>query len=62
MIEIVRHTQRNVKRWQTGDVALRWTAASMSEAERQFRRIIGLGLPPFRLTADGCCSAFGGVR
>ena len=33
--------QRNVKRWQRGDMALRWTAAGMLEAERQFRRIIG---------------------
>ena len=41
MIEIVRNTQRNVKRWQSGDMALRWTAAGMSEAERQFRKIIG---------------------
>ena len=41
MIEIVRTTQRNVKRWQSGDMALRWTAAGMSEAERQFRKIIG---------------------
>jgi transposase-like protein len=41
MIEIVRKTQRNVKRWQSGDMALRWTAAGMGEAERQFRRIIG---------------------
>ena len=41
MIEIVRRTQRNVKRWQTGDMALRWTAAGMSEAQRQFRKIIG---------------------
>ena len=32
---------RNVKRWQSGDMALRWTAAGMLEAERQFRRIIG---------------------
>ena len=41
MIEIVRHTSRNVKRWQSGDMCLRWTAAGMLEAERQFRRIIG---------------------
>jgi Transposase and inactivated derivatives len=41
MIEIVRKTQRNVKRWQSGDMALRWTAAGMSQAQRQFRRIIG---------------------
>jgi transposase-like protein len=41
MIEIVRHTQRNVKRWSSGEMALRWTAAGMLEAERQFRKIIG---------------------
>jgi putative transposase len=41
MIEIVRHTQRNVKRWQDGDMRKRWTAAGMLAAEQQFRRIIG---------------------
>jgi transposase-like protein len=41
MIEIVRRTQRNVKRWSSGEMAMRWTAAGMLEAERQFRRIIG---------------------
>ncbi len=41
MIECVRRTARNVKRWQSGDMCLRWTAAGMLEAERQFRRIIG---------------------
>ena len=41
MIEIVRRIQRNVKRWQDGDMRLRWTAAGMAEAERQFRKIIG---------------------
>jgi putative transposase len=41
MIEIVRHTQRNVKRWSSGEMALRWTAAGMLEAERQFRKIVG---------------------
>ena len=41
MIEIVRHTQRNVKRWQNGDMRKRWTAAGMLVAEAQFRRIIG---------------------
>ncbi len=41
MIEIVRYTQRNVKRWQDGDMRKRWTAAGMLTAERQFRRIIG---------------------
>jgi putative transposase len=41
MIEIVRRTQRNVKRWRNGDMRKRWTARGMLEAERQFRRIMG---------------------
>jgi len=41
MIEIVRHTQRNVKRWRDGDMRKRWTAAGMLLAEQQFRRITG---------------------
>ena len=41
MIECVRRSARNVKRWQSGEMALRWTAAGMLEAEQQFRRIIG---------------------
>ncbi len=41
MIECVRRTSRNVKRWSSGEMGLRWTAAGMLEAERQFRRIIG---------------------
>jgi putative transposase len=41
MIECVRRTSRNVKRWQHGEMCLRWTAAGMLEAERQFRTVIG---------------------
>jgi putative transposase len=41
MIETVRRISRNVKRWQNGDMCLRWTAAGMLEAQQQFRRIIG---------------------
>ena len=41
MIECVRRSARNVKRWRDGQMCLRWTAAGMLEAERQFRRIIG---------------------
>ena len=41
MIEIVRRTSRNVKRWQSGEMCLRWTAAGMLEAEKQFRKVIG---------------------
>ena len=41
MIGICRATSRNVKRWQNGDMCLRWTAAGMLEAAQQFRKIIG---------------------
>jgi putative transposase len=41
MIECVRRTSRNVKRWSSGEMCLRWTAAGMLEAERQFRKVIG---------------------
>ena len=46
MIEICREHARNVKRWQNGQMALRWCAAGMVEAAGQFRRIKGhLHLP-----------------
>jgi hypothetical protein len=32
---------RNVRRWQSGDMCLRWTAAGMLEAETQFRKVVG---------------------
>jgi putative transposase len=41
MIDTVRTTQRNVKHWSSGEMGLRWTAAGMLEAERQFRKVIG---------------------
>jgi putative transposase len=41
MIEIVRDQSRNVKRWQPGDMRLRWAAAGMLEASKQFRRVKG---------------------
>jgi len=41
MFDGVRTTQRNVKRWRTGDMRLRWTAAGMAEAQAGFRRIKG---------------------
>jgi putative transposase len=42
MIEIVRHTQRNVKRWSSGEMALRWTAAGMLEAERLATLVVAI--------------------
>jgi putative transposase len=41
MIEIVRAHAHNVKRWQDGDMRLRWAAAGMEAASTQFRRVKG---------------------
>lgn len=41
MVDIVRDHSRNVKRWQPGDMRLRWAAAGMLEAAKQFRRVKG---------------------
>ncbi len=38
MIEICRDHSSNVKRWRDGQMALRWCAAGMREAAKQFRR------------------------
>jgi putative transposase len=51
MIEIVRHHARRVKRWQHGEMALRWTAAGMVAAEAQFRRVKGFRQLPQLLAA-----------
>jgi len=41
MISIARDATRNVKRWRDGKMALRWIAAGMLQAERQFRKVDG---------------------
>lgn len=46
MIEIVRDHARNVKHWQRGDMRLRWAAAGMLEAAKQFRRVKGFSQLP----------------
>lgn len=49
MISISRDHSRNVKRWRDGQMALRWCAAGMVEAGKQFRRVNGhLHLPALR--------------
>ncbi len=50
MIEIVRDHSRRVKRWSSGEMALRWAAAGMLAAETQFRRVKGFRQMP-QLTA-----------
>ncbi len=40
-VDIIRVHARNVKRWQGGDMRLRWAAAGMLAAEHQYRRVKG---------------------
>jgi putative transposase len=55
MIEICREHSKNVKRWRDGQMALRWCAAGMLEADHQFRRVNGhLYLPKLRTALDAC--------
>jgi putative transposase len=53
MIEICREHSSNVKRWRDGEMALRWCAAGMGEAAKQFRKVNGfLHLPALRKALD----------
>ncbi len=53
MISICRNSTGNVKRWRNGQMALRWCAAGMLKAEKQFRRLNGpLHLAALRQALD----------
>jgi hypothetical protein len=53
MISIARAHSASVKNWQKGTMALRWCAAGMVEASKQFRRVNGhLHLPALRAALD----------
>jgi putative transposase len=53
MISICRDHTRNVKRWRDGHMALRWCAAGLVEASKQFRRVNGhLHLPALRTSLE----------
>jgi putative transposase len=53
MISIARTHSRNVKHWQGGQMALRWCAAGIAEAGKQFRRVNGhMHLAALRRTLD----------
>lgn len=41
LISRTRHVKRNVKRWRSGHMVLRWTAAAILEAVKGFRRLKG---------------------
>jgi putative transposase len=58
MIEICRDHAANVKRWRDGQMVLRWVAAGMGEAAKQFRRVNGyLHLPALRAALDQTIAA-----
>ena len=58
MIEICRDHAANVKRWQDGQMVLRWVAAGMGEARKQFRRVNGhLHLPALRTALNQTVAA-----
>ncbi|WP_407935551.1 IS256 family transposase [Jatrophihabitans cynanchi] len=58
MISIARNHSMNVKNWQNGTMALRWCAAGMNEASKQFRRVNGhLHLPALRAALDAHVAA-----
>jgi len=58
MISIARTHSSNVKNWQNGTMALRWCAAGMIEAGKQFRRVNGhLHLPGLRVALDAYVAA-----
>ena len=53
MISVCRDHSANVKRWRDGQMALRWCAAGMVEAGKQFRRVNGhLHLPTLRAALE----------
>ena len=53
MISVCREHAGNVKRWRDGQMALRWCAAAMVEAGKQFRRVNGhLHLPALRAALE----------
>jgi hypothetical protein len=53
MIEICRDHSRNVKRWRDGEMIVRWCAAGMLEAAKQFRRVNGhMHLRALRVALD----------
>jgi putative transposase len=53
MISICREHAKNVKHWQDGRMTMRWCAAGMIEAARQFRRVNGhLQVPALRAALE----------
>ena len=63
MISICRTHASNVKRWRDGQMALRWCAAGMVEAGKQFRRVNGhMHLRSLRDTLERVTQPVGATR
>ena len=63
MISICRDHASNVKRWRDGQMALRWCAAGMVEAGKQFRRVNGhLHLRSLRDTLERVTQPIADIR
>jgi transposase-like protein len=63
MISICRDHSSNVKRWRDGQMAMRWCAAGMVEAGKQFRRVNGhLHLRSLRDTLNKVTETVGATR
>jgi hypothetical protein len=46
LIGTSRRISRNVKRWRSGEMIVRWTAIGLAQAEKHFRRVRGYRYPP----------------
>jgi transposase-like protein len=52
VMSTVRRVCRNVKRWRSASMALRWTASAMQEAAKGFRRLKAHKLPALRAALE----------
>jgi putative transposase len=51
LLSRTRHVKRNVKRWRSGQMMLRWVAAGVLEAVKGFRRVKGYADMPMLVAA-----------
>jgi putative transposase len=51
LLSQTRHAKRNVKRWRSGQMMLRWVAAGVLEAVKGFRRVKGYADVPTLVAA-----------
>ena len=51
LLSRTRHVKRNVKRWRSGQMMLRWVAAGVLEAVKGFRRVKGYAEMPMLIAA-----------